>query len=67
MISPLVTTETLHDLVEIPLDCGSCRSLITTTDAFGTGDSPTVYDCDATSVHCPVVKAALEAALGEMK
>lgn len=40
-----------------PEDCEreECKYLLATTDAYGTGDSPTTYECECSSAaKCPL-------------
>jgi hypothetical protein len=38
-------------------NCIGCQYLLTTKDPYGTGDSPTEYECDVVvNERCPVVK-----------
>ena len=67
MKSPLAIIEEVHEMVDMPDDCGACPHLIAMDDGYGTGDSPTMYECGASSRCCPEVKMALEEALVEME
>lgn len=52
----------LFDVVEFPYRCiaGDCEYLLRTKDGFGTGDSPTGYDCSCRNAkHCPFYNEAI--------
>ena len=40
----------------LPDRCEGCRHLIVTRDVFGTGDSPTDYECNGNERVCPVAE-----------
>lgn len=54
--------EKIWHSMDVPNDCGECEYLDETTDGFGTGDSPSVYECTVDSFECPKVKSAVIAA-----
>ena len=46
--------EEKFEAVDMPQDCDDCPYLRTTPDMYGTGDSPTDYECNgsADTCHC---------------
>lgn len=53
--------EYLFEGVEFPGDCEEieCGHLGATPDGYGTGDSPTLYECGGCAEECPVVSKIL--------
>lgn len=37
----------------------SCTKLLETRDPYGTGDSPTEYECDGRDIECPLVRGVV--------
>lgn len=47
------SNDTLFEELDLPNreKCGSCKYLEVTKDAYGTGDSPTLLECNCTDLN----------------
>lgn len=55
-IAAHIALENIFESIEVGQEC-ECRYLVTTDDAYGTGDSPTEYECNGDYKSCPRVSA----------
>ena len=48
-------------------DCRNCKDYTETPDMYGTGDSPTDYECGGLPEKCPIVRDIIERMGGLLK